>query len=61
MIFGLNPPAQMFEFMSRKVSFFPTITTHVFPNNMLTDEKFATTSWVGLINMFVLLGNCGGF
>ena len=61
MVFGLTPAAQMNDFIRRKVSFYPTITTHVFPTNMLTDEKSAISSWVGLINMFVLLGNCGGY
>jgi len=59
--FGLEPPAQMMDIARKKVSFFPTFTTHVFPITMLTDEKVATASWVGLINLFMLMAAAGGY
>jgi hypothetical protein len=59
--FGLDPPAQMIDIARKKVSFFPTFTTHVFPITMLTDDKVATASWVGMINLFSLMANLGGY
>ena len=59
--FGLDPVAQMMDIYKKRVSFCPTFTAHVFPITMLTNEKLATTSCVGLFNMFILMGNAGGY
>ena len=59
--FGLDPPAQLMEIARKKVRFFPTFTSHVFPITMLTDEKVATASWVGLIHFFSQMAIAGGY
>ena len=51
--FGLSPVAQMIDIARKKVSFCPTFAAHVFPITMLSDEKVATTSWIGLINIVI--------